>query len=809
MSLISLWFCRMAAGEPPTGAVPDPGEHLVFYRQSASRWTEAIPVGNGHLGAMIFGGIEQERLQLNENTLTSDEPGYRTLPLNVRPQFTTVTNLLGRRQFAEADELITRTWLGRSWACYQPLGDLYLDFRYAGPATDYRRELDLSEARCRISYKAGGATFTREILASHPDRVIAVRLRTTQAGTLSFRARLASPHSNAVATTQAKGPRLILGGQVPGLVLRRTLAWVEQKGDTWKYPELWDEQGRRRPHAGQVLYGKDIGGRGTWFDARLGIRLKGGRVQAESDALVVEGADEAVLVLSAASSYAGFDKSPSRAGPTVAARKAESFLKAAERRAFDQLAARHVDDYRALYDRVSLSLGPPSEQSRLPTDERIKRFGNGQDPALAALYFQFARYLMISGSRPGGQPLNLQGMWNEEIIPPWASGYTININTEMNYWLAESGHLPECAEPLLRLVRELAVDGRRVARDMYGRRGWVAHHNTTLWRDAQPVDNVAGTSFWPMGSGWLCQHLFEHYQFTMDGSFLREAYPLLRGACEFYLDWLVPDDQGRLVTPVGTSPENAFVYVNDAGRKVKANVCAGPAMDLAIIRDLFRNTLTAAELLKRDRGFRAELEAALGRLKRYEVGSKGQLLEWPEEFEEADPHHRHVSHLFGLHPGREITWRTTPELAAAAKRSLELRGDGGTGWSKAWKVNFWARLEDGEHAHRMLTDLISQSTLPNLFDTHPPFQIDGNFGGAAGIAEMLLQSHAGEVVLLPALPKAWPAGWVKGLRARGGFTVDLAWKDGRVTEYRITSARGQPVRVRVNGQLLNLTSSTP
>ncbi|HRT07946.1 MAG TPA: glycoside hydrolase family 95 protein [Candidatus Paceibacterota bacterium] len=809
MSLISLWFCRMAAGEPPTGAVPDPGEHLVFYRQPASRWTEAIPVGNGHLGAMIFGGIEQERLQLNENTLTSDEPGYRTLPLNVRPQFTTVTNLLGRRQFAEADELITRTWLGRSWACYQPLGDLYLDFRYAGPATDYRRELDLSEARCRISYKAGGATFTREILASHPDRVIAVRLRTTQAGTLSFRARLASPHSNAVATTQAKGPRLILGGQVPGLVLRRTLAWVEQKGDTWKYPELWDEQGRRRPHAGQVLYGKDIGGRGTWFDARLGIRLKGGRVQAESDALVVEGADEAVLVLSAASSYAGFDKSPSRAGPGVPARKAEAFLRAAQRRTFDQLAARHGEDYRPLFDRVSLSLGPPSEQSHLPTDERIKRFGNGQDPALAALYFQFARYLMISGSRPGGQPLNLQGMWNEEIIPPWASGYTININTEMNYWLAESGHLPECAEPLLRLVRELAVDGRRVARDMYGRRGWVAHHNTTLWRDAQPVDNVAGTSFWPMGSGWLCQHLFEHYQFTMDGSFLREAYPLLRGACEFYLDWLVPDDQGRLVTPVGTSPENAFVYVNDAGRKVKANVCAGPAMDLAIIRDLFRNTLTAAELLKRDRGFRAELEAALGRLKRYEVGSKGQLLEWPEEFEEADPHHRHVSHLFGLHPGREITWRTTPELAAAAKRSLELRGDGGTGWSKAWKVNFWARLEDGEHAHRMLTDLISQSTLPNLFDTHPPFQIDGNFGGAAGIAEMLLQSHAGEVVLLPALPKAWPAGWVKGLRARGGFTVDLAWKDGRVTEYRITSARGQPVRVRVNGQLLNLTSSTP
>lgn len=801
--------CGLAVGAVLEQARPAPGDYLVFYRQPAARWTEAMPVGNGHLGAMIFGGIEHERLQLNENTLTSDEPGYRTLPLNLQTNFSQVTNLLARRQFAQADDLITRTWLGRSWACYQPLGDLYLDFRHPGPATDYRRELDLSAARCRISYKAGGATFTREILASHPDRVLAIRLRTTQPGTLNFRARLASPHSNAVVTTTADGPRLTLTGQVPGLVLRRTLAWVEQKGDTWKYPELWDEQGRRRPHAAQMLYGKDIAGRGTWFDARLGIQIQGGRVAADSDALVVEAADEAVLLLSAASSYAGFDKSPSRVGPAVPARKAESFLKAAERRAFDQLAERHLRDYRALFDRVSLSLGPASDQSRLPTDERIKRFANGQDQPLAALYFQFARYLMISGSRPGGQPLNLQGLWNEEIIPPWASGYTININTEMNYWLAETAHLQECAEPLLRLVRELAVDGRRVARNLYGRRGWVAHHNTTLWRDAQPVDNTAGTSFWPMGSGWLCQHLFEHYLFTQDRSFLRDAYPLLRGACEFYLAWLVPDQQGRLVTPVGTSPENAFIYLNDAGRKTKANVCVGPAMDLAILRDLFRNTITAAQTLKRDTRFQAQLQAALARLKPYQVGSKGQLLEWQEEFEEADPHHRHTSHLFGLHPGREIVWRTAPELAAAAKRSLELRGDGGTGWSKAWKVNFWARLEEGDHAHLMLTDLISKSTLPNLFDTHPPFQIDGNFGGAAGIVEMLLQSHSGELVLLPALPKAWPAGWVKGLRARGGFTVDIAWQDGRVTDYRITAPQPQPVRVRVNGQLLNLVSANP
>ena len=749
---------------------------------------------------MVFGGAEHERLQLNENTLTSDEPGYRTLPLDVRKDFATVTNLIAQRRFAEADALVTGKWLGRTWACYQPLGDLHLDFEHALPAQNYRRELDLATAACRVSYQVGETTFVREIFASHPDEVIVIRLGADKPGSLSFRARLSSPHSNAVCQADAKGERLVLDGQVPGLVLRRELEWVEKKHDTWKYPELWDKNGKRLPQAKPVLYDKEVGGRGTFFDARLSVRTKGGKVTAENAGLAITGADEALVVLTAASSYNGFDKSPSREGIAPAG-KAEGFLSSALRREFPDIRARHLKDYSGLFDRVSLDLGPATAQGALPTNERLKRFANNQDPALAALYFQFGRYLLISGSRPGGQPLNLQGMWNEEVIPPWASSYTININTEMNYWPAEVCNLSECTEPLLRMIRELSVDGRRVARDMYGRRGWVAHHNTTLWRDAQPVDNAAICSFWPMGSGWLSQHLFEHYRFTGDREFLgREAYPLMKGACEFYLDWLVPDAKGQLATPVSTSPENAFIYTDAQGRKARASVSTGSGMDMAIIRNLFANTMQAAAELKVDPAFQAELKAKLAQLRPYQVGSKGQLLEWQEEFEEADPHHRHVSHMFGLHPGREITLRGTPALAAAAQRTLELRGDGGTGWSKAWKINFWARLEDGDHAHRMLAELIEKSTLPNLFDSCPPFQIDGNFGGCAGIAEMLLQSHAGEVHLLPALPKAWPSGSIKGLRARGGYQVNIEWRDGKVMAYRIASAKPEQVKVRVNGE---------
>jgi alpha-L-fucosidase 2 len=740
----------------------------LWYRQPAGIWTEALPVGNGRLGAMVFGGVETERLALNEDTLWSGSPK----PWNNRDAkkvLPEIRRLVDEEKYHEADTL-AKKMQGPYNQSYQPLGNLILKFGISGSVTDYRRELDLDTGIAAVRYGIGDAKFTREVFCPAKDGVIVVRLECDKPDALTFTPSLESPLRSQSTATDVE---VLLTGKAPVHV----------------DPNYF--------HTANPIVYDDEEGNGMRFECRVRI--------------VRESKNVATLFIGAATGYRGFDQMPD--GPL----DCRPAIEAAARKPYAQIRAEHVAEHQKLFRRVSIDLGA-SSRSALPTDERLKAYqSKPDDPALLALYFQYGRYLLISSSRPGSQPTNLQGIWNDQVRPPWSSNWTANMNVQMNYWPAETCNLSECHEPLFDLIEGLSVTGAQTAKENYGASGWVSHHNVDLWRQSAPVGNYgAGDpkwANWPMSGPWLCAHLWEHYLFTEDRKFLERVYPAMKGAAEFCVDWLIETKGGKLTTCPSFSPENVF----RAPDGQSAQTSAGCTMDIALIRELFANCIEASKILGDDAEFRTELAQKRARLIPYQIGKHGQLQEWSKDFDEPEPGHRHMAHMYPLHPGSEFTPRRSPELWKASRVSLERRlaaGGAYTGWSRAWAVNFWARLCDGEMAHESLCRLLDHSTGPNLFDTHPAgtswiFQIDGNFGGTAAVAEMLLHSHEGEINFLPALPKAWPAGEVKGLRARGNATVDIAWKYGLATEavlrgnntYRLRAPKGQKISgVVVNGK---------
>lgn len=775
---------------------------VLWYEQPAADWNEALPIGNGHAGAMVFGGTGKEQLSLNENTLYSGDPSVIFKDIEVTDeQVARVTALFKEEKYQEAYAIIEKNWLGRLHQYYQPFGDLFIENNATGEVSGYRRELDISNAVAKTVFTQNDATFTREIFASHPDNVIIIRFASNNSQAIDVNLKFDSPHPTA--SQNAENGRLILRGKAPGYVERRTFQQIESWGDQYKHPELYDQDGNRKFDK-RVLYGDEIDNKGMLFEAQLQPVLpKGGNADVTDSGIHVYNTGEVYFVMSLATSYNGYDKSPVTEGVDQSA-KANALLSNALKYDYKTLKKRHIDDYTSLFDRVSLTLNSAEQQTGLPTDERIVRFAENHDPDLAALLYQFGRYLMISGSRPGGQPLNLQGMWNKEVIPPWNCGYTQNINAQMNYWPAEVTNLSECHEPLFTLIKELSETGAETARNMYNRRGWVAHHNTSLWRESLPNDNVPSASFWPMVQGWYGSHLWERYLFTGDEDFLKNvAYPIMKGAAEFFSDWLI-EDEGYWVTPAGVSPENWF-FTPEGGR---AAVSMGPTMDMAIIRETFERVIKATEILNVDESLRVELTEKYARLLPYQIGGKGQLQEWMHDFRETDPKHRHLSHLYGFHPGDQITPDKTPELFEAVRQTLLLRGDEATGWSMGWKINFWARMLDGNHAYKIISNLFNPvgfgegrgggGLYRSMLDAHPPFQIDGNFGYTAGVTEMLLQSHAGFIQLLPALPDKWTEGSINGLKARGNFEISFNWSDGTLQKATIYSVAGKPCRIRTS-----------
>ncbi len=745
----------------------------LWYDKPANGWTEALPVGNGRLGAMIYGGDSTETIQFNEETLWSGQPHDYSHP-GAYQYLDEIRSLLWAGKQDEATKLGNEKFMSQPFGqqCYLPFGSILLNFPGHENATNYKRKLDLEEAISTVIYEVDGVKYKREVFASNPDQAIVLHLESSKKRTLTFSVGLNSPHSNF--SVSIDGDEIIL------------------KGKANNYPREFDFIGF--PYPESLLT----------FEARLKVVNKGGELTRTENSIIVENANNATLYLVAATSFVNYNDITGNPEE-----KCQNYLAGLNDKKYETIKANHVADYQQLFDRVEFDLGS-SEISNRPTNERLISFKQDEDPSLVSLLYQYGRYLLISASRPGTQPANLQGIWNDKLAPPWDSKYTININTEMNYWPAEITNLAECTEPLIKMVEDLAVTGQSVAKEHYNMNGWVAHHNTDIWRGAAPI-NHANHGLWPTGGAWLSQHLWWHYQFSGDIEYLKNtAYPILKDASRFFSEYLVPDPKNPewLVSGPSNSPE--------LGGLVMA-----PAMDHQIIRELFTNTIDAAKVLNIDTDFAEMLKEKRAKIAPNLIGNYGQLQEWLEDKDDPNEQHRHVSNLWGLHPGSEIHPLTTPELAEACKVTLAHRGDGGTGWSRAWKINFWARLLDGDHSFLLLKNLMVPSIsletdmrdkgglYLNLFDAHPPFQIDGNFGATSGITEMLLQSHLQDENrdfyqdILPALPSALSKGKISGIKGRGGFEFSFAWESGKLVSVEVKSILGNKLNLRYSGKLIS------